>query len=733
MINKSSRHPFPIYLTAGEYLKATGTQDGYFPDFGHHVANEMGGIWLHPIKLLDGFWLRVSDRQRGISVWSKADKFVNHPWGSEFHYDHGLGHIPVSIRRVQFAPETEKGMVVEYEIYNYAGEVTELELEMMFRSDLRPVWYSEEIGIHDGEEDRFETVSGSSLLAQDSGNDWFVMVGMDMPGINEMTVKTERSLIGPEWTAGNGAGASMSSSLRLAPGEKYKFHVFIAGSYTSRDECEDTHKNLVLKHEQLLEEKIQKYGQIDRQAKLDIDGETELNEIFSWTKWNTQWLVQRVDFVGRGLTAGSPHYPWWFGCDNSYALQGLLAVGDFQLAKDTVDILRVMSQEANGNGRIVHEITTMGAIANPGNTQETAHFITLIWEMFIWTGDQEMLKENYGICVQGMNWLLHEMDPDGDLFPSGYGIIEIPGLNMELIDTAVYTAQAAGALAKMSAVMGEQLRSHEYEDLAERMKTAINRTYWCEKEGMYADAVATKKDITPKVDHLVSVAEKHGISGYRTYVENLLSEVDDEDKDHGWLLNKNWVIVTPMETGIADRDKGLRALERMRTEEFIGDYGTYLSGVYRNETMTISTGVHAAAEAAFGNADEALDLLQRMMSTFSLALPGSMNEMSPDYGCAVQAWTLYAMAVPIIRHFFGIHPLAHLHTVRIAPLVPSAWAGKKLSLQSIQIGESMIDVELQAQQGKLQANIVNTGGLKVILEWNGQTVTSEEHQISATL
>lgn len=48
MIKQSSRHPFPIYLTAGEYIKAVGTQDGYFPDFGHHVAGEMGEYGFIP-------------------------------------------------------------------------------------------------------------------------------------------------------------------------------------------------------------------------------------------------------------------------------------------------------------------------------------------------------------------------------------------------------------------------------------------------------------------------------------------------------------------------------------------------------------------------------------------------------------------------------------------------------------------------------------------------------------
>ncbi len=28
---------------------------------GGHVPGEMGGLWVHPIKLIDGFWVRVTD------------------------------------------------------------------------------------------------------------------------------------------------------------------------------------------------------------------------------------------------------------------------------------------------------------------------------------------------------------------------------------------------------------------------------------------------------------------------------------------------------------------------------------------------------------------------------------------------------------------------------------------------------------------------------------------------
>src|SRR5210317_319335 len=43
------------YVTAGDRLYMVGHQNGTFPDLGWHVKGEMGGVWDHPIKLMDGF------------------------------------------------------------------------------------------------------------------------------------------------------------------------------------------------------------------------------------------------------------------------------------------------------------------------------------------------------------------------------------------------------------------------------------------------------------------------------------------------------------------------------------------------------------------------------------------------------------------------------------------------------------------------------------------------------
>jgi glycogen debranching enzyme len=115
--------------------------------------------------------------------------------------------------------------------------------------------------------------------------------------------------------------------------------------------------------------------------------------MYEWLKYNTDWLIRNVPEIGIGLSAGLPDYPWWFGGDAVYSLQGVLATGDHELAKNAIILLEKVSKETNGNGRIIHEVSTNGSVYNPGLLSETALCITLLRNYFAWTGDKELITE----------------------------------------------------------------------------------------------------------------------------------------------------------------------------------------------------------------------------------------------------------------------------------------------------------------------------------------------------
>jgi hypothetical protein len=149
----------------------------------------------------------------------------------------------------------------------------------------------------------------------------------------------------------------------------------------------------------------------------------------------------------------------------------------------------------------------------------------------------------------------------------------------------------------------------------------------------------------------------------------------------------NWVIATPMETGIAPREKAIRLLDKIRRED-VGEYGPYLSGVEKGAMMTISTGVAAVAEANYGRTDQALWYMDKIVQTFGRKSPGMISEMMPDYGCFTIAWTSYGIVLPLIQHVFGIQPDAMTKTVVFDPHVPTGW--EDMRIDDLPIGTNTV-------------------------------------------
>ena len=98
-----------------------------------------------------------------------------------------------------------------------------------------------------------------------------------------------------------------------------------------------------------------------------------------------------------------------------------------------------------------------------------------------------------------------------------------------------------------------------------------------------------------------------------------------------------------------------------------------------------------------------------MTRSFGFALPGSIYEVSPDYGMMAQAWNLYSFGVPIITQFFGIRPDAAKKIIYITPQMPSAWHEAKI--ENVLIADNEISFTWELQEDKsIAAEIIQKNG-----------------------
>jgi hypothetical protein len=198
------------------------------------------------------------------------------------------------------------------------------------------------------------------------------------------------------------------------------------------------------------------------------------------------------------------------------------------------------------------------------------------------------------------------------------------------------------------------------------------------------------------------------------------------DTSRGWLTNENWVITTPIEMGIAPRDRAIRLLDRIRKEN-VGEYGPFLSAAEKQAMMTISTGVQAVSEGNYGRTDQALWYVDQIVRTFNRKLPGSISEMMPDYGCFTIAWTSYGIVLPLIGHIFGIRPDAVNKTIVFDPHVPAGW--EDMSIEDLPVGTNIISFSRAKTERGIEYTLEATkNGWQFVLK--GDTVPGARYYVN---
>ncbi|NNL01363.1 MAG: glycogen debranching protein, partial [Eudoraea sp.] len=303
------------YVTAGDRLYMVGHQNGSFPDLGWHVKSEMGGIWDHPIKLMDGFEVTLNWDDLTLKLDS-ATSFINYPFANKHVYN--LSKKDLQIERFQFVPDGKEGILIQYSLKNLSDKPQKFDFLFRGDSDLRPVWLGERTGMIDSD-DKAEFLSNSgSWLIKDDQNPWYVTFGTNLQPSEYSIEKSNRP--------GLGISGNLTYEIALKPNEIKKISFTIAGSYLSKEQALATYDLIQNNDIHYLKSKKQRYRQLAELSKLTIP-DKELQNAFEWLKYNCDWLIRDVPEIGRGITAGIPDYPWWFGVDSEYALQGYMAIG----------------------------------------------------------------------------------------------------------------------------------------------------------------------------------------------------------------------------------------------------------------------------------------------------------------------------------------------------------------------------------------------------------------------
>lgn len=687
-----------LYVTAAPKIYSIGNQAGQFPPVGFHISGEMGGIWMQPLKLFDGFAISVNGAEL-----AKANKFTAYPYASQFIYNlNGL-----SIIRTDFAADTVPVLVTEITLKNKTTRPRMINLGMLLKSHLSPTWLSERQGIINGEDLLYSSKSGI-LLIKDSRNTWYS--GICQTGLTAVKIE-HPTLTHTKKTY------PITGSILLPAHKERVVRFYLSGSIVSAQEVSDNLAFVSRHIVSVVADKKKRYEDIDRTAAVSIP-DKELAQAYTWGKYNTDWLVRNIPGMGRGLSAGLPDYPWFFSNDQAATFSAIVGTTDAGVMTESLGMLMRHSNEFNhNNGRIIHEMSANGQVYDKGRMEESQKFIDAIWNVYRWTGNRQLLLDGYAQGLKIYDFLM-DHDQDHDLYVEGYGGVEIEGLNDEMFDVACHTAQFFEQMRAMCVELGQNDQAQMFAQKADTLRRKINKDWWCQDENRYYDMLTD----TSTALKLIDMALKNFTSDTRNrwakeHLTNLKHQIDDHQYTaHGYNIfyNPSTVALT---TSVADTSKARLYLQHVPF--FCNKFGLYISGIsrpddihleensvafrlhgdfnYKQAIMVGATSELAIAECMYNNPDLAYTYIKKILNNFSFATPGTTYEVCPDYGMFVQAWNVGGINKPLIQYFFGMSPMASHRHVDLNPTMPSAWSNA--TINNVLIGSNHVGLSFSKKSG----------------------------------
>ena len=698
------------YVAAGDRAYVIGSEDGRFPPMGWHIRGEMGGVWAHPIKLLDGYWFALNDK------WiPQASRFTTGAGYVQMQFPQTDG---LNVTRTEFSPDGSPVVLVGLTLQNPDSTSKSVNLTMDARSEIMAAypwgWTTPNAKEFNRPDEGSYNRSTGTLTFKEAKKPWYAALRASVVPNQGIVNSASWGPVTEDERAGylengNGTGGSLRWKLSVGGGQEKTLWVAVAGSHTSQSEATGALSSALNDPDSLLSQKVNSRLALLNKTKVDLpDEEQQLQDAFDWGKLNMADLTRTVKDMkvrdvdeGRayppaegtissatGIGAGFPDYPWYFGTDGAYTAYPLLVSGQWDTIEKHLRTIRDVSRIVNGStGKVAHEVVTDGSVywgANddPGNTNETAQFATAVEQTWRWTGDNGFRDEMYPFIVDGMRYITSKgcpvgdpelnqspegtCDNDEDGWPEGYGMVERTGMGEEKLDNTAYTWRALRALEAMARSKGDFATMTWAAGKADRMEANFDAAWWMQSENLYADS---------------------------------LENPDNEQKQQ-----KHWINATPMEVLLAPQNRAAAALNTLESSTFTGSCGLFHTGVGGGPTgagelkcWTLPTSVMAVAEANYGRLGDkqAPFYMKSIANQLDLEMPGALPEISPspeydpfvdfrERAMFMQAWSSYGIQWPVIHHFLGIRPNVPAGSLSVVPDVPDDWPG--LSVKNLQVG-----------------------------------------------
>lgn len=637
------------FLIAGPRLYEFGSMNGSFPRVGR-LDGDQGGIWCHPIKLVDAFAFEVIDGDRKPWRLLGPSSFEHDFASASFHFQHG----DLAATRRDFVPEGEPALVSLLTLHNETDQPRELTIRFSASIQLRP---SYESGLPNGP-DTLEYRDGL-FGASDSA----------MPGRWAVVLGSDGS---PTGHGIAGTRGHLNYRVTLSARGEATLRFLIVGEHQGGAEAARARfRSIVPKARDLLAAKQSLYRErILGGVKFECS-DPAMTDAFHCAKANVMMSLMdlRPHFPAPFLAAGFPIYTWLFGCDSLHSTAGVAAAGFDEAARGTLECLLHFAAEHQQGA---HEVASNGRLLGWDHIQETPQLVVACWRQFLWTRDRRFLETAFPICRELVDRALATADQDQDGYLEGPGLMEQPGMGPERIDSVCHLYAAYRALAGMAEVLG-QPGADEHLRHARELKERFNRDWWNAESKMWACSL--RRDGTQTLDDF-------------------------------------WAVVFPQQVGIAEPDKGAMVLERIQND-WVNDQWGFVHqrkprivgegvGVVHNNVLAQTAFLHGRPDLGWKlmQLSAKAPLGERMLGAFDETIPGG--------GDLVQLWSFGPFLECIVEGLAGVRPRAGSHGIDLFPQLPRGLDWFKL--QGLRIGQHRLALEQRRSGGRIITVVTHTAG-----------------------
>ena len=357
------------YVSAGDRAYEVGTLAGAFPQIGWHVKGHMNGVWAPPVKLLNSYQFLINGQPLPNAI-----QFTSGAGYVEFGYPETNG---LQITRTLFAPDGIPAVLVALGLRNVSTQTQSFRLGLEAVSEsiadypwskTVPTWEK----VYQPDRVSFEPIF-TGLVFSTPDRPFFAFVsGLSQVANARDSANFVAALLSRAVPQSKQAVGQLIWQITVTAGDALKLWFTIAGSRVSRTDACITGAATLRQSDRLFRDKIAGRKELLALSRVDIPNHT-LQEAFDWAKLNLADMrrvvsdvkirdtrhgslqgeiypapLRTCDLVS-GVGASYPDYPWYFGTDGAYTVFSLVAVGQFQAAKEHLRLLREVSRMVNGS------------------------------------------------------------------------------------------------------------------------------------------------------------------------------------------------------------------------------------------------------------------------------------------------------------------------------------------------------------------------------------------------